>query len=365
MKKLIRFLLLLLYVLFNTSNVGGCTGITLKGKDGSVVFGRTLEWGGTPLNSDAIIVPRGYNYRGLTPTGKNGLKWSVKYAFVGLNLAQKPLQVAEGLNEKGLAVGAFYFPGYAQYESYNKRLNNKTISPIEFPVWLLSNFATVQELRDGVSLSRVVPVVLKELGFVPPLHYIVTDASGASVVLEYIKGKLTVHDNPIGIITNSPTFDWHLTNVRNYVGLAPWNKPSVFLGGMTFQRFGQGGGMFGLPGSFTAPARFVRATLLAKFAFPGKGGYETVEKVFHVLNQFDIPDGAVRNQKGKSPQTSEVTEWTSASDTKAKRFYFHTVKNRQIRMIDLQKANLDAKDIVTVPVCSVAGTVEDVTPKAR
>jgi hypothetical protein len=33
------------------NRVAACTGITLRAKDGSVVFGRTLEWGSSGLNS--------------------------------------------------------------------------------------------------------------------------------------------------------------------------------------------------------------------------------------------------------------------------------------------------------------------------
>ena len=38
---------------------------------------------------------------------------------------------------------------------------------------------------------------------------------------EYVDGELNVHDNPLGVITNAPTFDWHLTNLKGYVNLSP------------------------------------------------------------------------------------------------------------------------------------------------
>ena len=28
---------------------------------------------------------------------------------------------------------------------------------------------------------------------------------------------LDVWDNPVGVLTNSPDFNWHLTNLRNYM----------------------------------------------------------------------------------------------------------------------------------------------------
>ena len=60
---------------FLANSALACTGITLKAKDGAVVFGRTLEWGAFDLHSRLVIVPRGQEYRGETPEGLNGLGW--------------------------------------------------------------------------------------------------------------------------------------------------------------------------------------------------------------------------------------------------------------------------------------------------
>jgi choloylglycine hydrolase len=60
-----------------------CTGIRLTAGDGTVVHARTLEFG-TDLQSEILMVPRGYERTGTTPDGKNGLKWKAKYASVGI-----------------------------------------------------------------------------------------------------------------------------------------------------------------------------------------------------------------------------------------------------------------------------------------
>jgi len=78
-------------------------------------------------------------------------------------------------------------------------------------------------VKDAVAAAQGVlvgEVVQKDMGFVPPVHLVVTDASGKSVVLEYVGGALKVHDNPFGVMANSPTFDWHMTNLSNYVTLS-------------------------------------------------------------------------------------------------------------------------------------------------
>jgi choloylglycine hydrolase len=187
-------------------------------------------------------------------------------------------------------------------------------------------------------------------GFAPEAHYIVHDASGKSIVIEYVGGKLNVYDNPLGVITNSPPFDWHMTNLRNYVNFSMTNVPPVQLGSVKLEPFGRGSGTLGLPGDFTPPSRFVRAVAFSQSVLPSKNGDDAVLEAFHILNQFDIPNGAAReHQKDEHGNIfADYTLWTAASDLKAKRYYFRTYENSQIRMLDLMKMNHDARDMVTI-----------------
>ena len=41
-------------------SASACTGITLTTSGNARVVARTIEWGGTNLNSQYVIVPRGY-----------------------------------------------------------------------------------------------------------------------------------------------------------------------------------------------------------------------------------------------------------------------------------------------------------------
>ena len=93
--------------------VNACTGIRLLAKDGSAVYGRTMEWGTFDLNSRVAIIPRGYEFTGLTPDGHNGKKWKSKYGVVGLDLLGKDL-LADGMNEKRAGNGAFLSPRFCQ-----------------------------------------------------------------------------------------------------------------------------------------------------------------------------------------------------------------------------------------------------------
>ncbi len=338
-----------------------CTGIRLTANDGTVVHARTLEFS-IDLHSDVIFVPRGYTRIGSTPDGKEGLKWRSKYASVGANGVGLPF-IFDGFNEKGLGAGLFYFPTSAGYMPYTASDAGKTLAPWELGSYILENFANVAEVKANIGSVIVPSVVFKGWGFAPEVHYIVHDPTGSSIVLEYVDGKLNVYDNPLGVITNSPGFDWQMNNLRNYVNFSMTNVPPVKLGSVTLQPFGQGSGMLGIPGDFTPPSRFVRAVAFSQSAFPTKTGDDAVLEAFHILNQFDIPKGAARENEKDSHGNivADYTLWTAASDLTAKRYYFRTYENSQIRMVDLNKMNPGAKEIVTISMTG-AEVIQSATP---
>lgn len=325
-----------------------CTGIRLTAEDGTVVYARTLEFN-IDLDSNVIMVPRGYARSGTTPDGENGLKWTSRYASIGANGVGLPF-LFDGVNEKGLAAGMFYFPTTAGYMRYKVAEASKTIAPWEVGSWILENFATVEEVKQKIGGVAVAAVVFKQWGFVPPAHYVVHDASGKSIVIEYVEGKLHVYDNVIGVMTNSPAFDWHMSNLRNYLNFSLTDAPAVEVGGLKLTGFGQGTGMLGMPGDFTPPSRFVRAVAYSTAVLPSKTGEEAVLQAFHILNNFDIPKGSSRElqETAHGNIMADHTIWISVSDLRAKRFYFRTYENSQIRSVDLMKMPVDSKNITSI-----------------
>ncbi len=341
--------------------LSACTGITLTPKDGSVIFARTLEFA-SDLKSNVLVIPRGQAQSGTAPGGKPGLQWKSRYGIAGTNAFDLPI-IIDGLNERGLHVGLFYFPGFAGYQAVTPADAPRTLAPWELPVWLLGTCASVQEAQSAIQSVRVADVVQAQMGFVPPAHYIVTDATGSSIVLEYVGGELKVYKNPLGVMTNSPTFDWHLTNLSNYVTMSAENASRVDLRGEEIQPLGQGSGMLGLPGDFTPPSRFVRAVAYSKSALPVETARAGVLQAFHLLNQFDIPKGAARGvEHGQA--VADYTLWTSASDLKNLRFYFRTFDNSRIRMVDLKAVDLDGSRMLTIPMQGEE-EIEDVSTQAR
>ncbi len=351
-KKRVLSLVVITALSVGLTSADACTGITLTAKDGTVVHARTLEFA-VDLGSNVLVVPRGYKRQGTTPDGKNGKKWTSKYASIGANGSGVPW-IFDGLNEKGLSMGLFYHPTTAEYMPYKKSDTKNTLAVWELGSYILENFATTEEVKENIQNIVVPEVVFKEWGFVPPVHFIVTDAKGKSIVIEYLKGKLNVFDNPLGVLTNSPSFDWHMTNLRNYPNLGVVQPKTRKVGGVELKPFGMGAGMVGLPGDFTPPSRFVRAVAFSTSIIPTVDGRESVIQAFHILNNFDIPKGSAREpHKDKHGNIiADFTTWTSASDLKAKKFYFRTYNNSQIRMVDLNKMNLNTEKIVTIPMAS-------------
>lgn len=211
-----------------------CTGIMLRNADGSVVHGRTGEFGYF-IDTDVVVVPRNHEYVGATPQGA-GLTFRTRYASVGL-IAFDVLGYLDGLNEKGLSVGAFYFPSYAGYARVTDENRAKALPPSQFSSWTLGQFAEVAEVRAAVARSEVViaPTPVKGFGSeAPPFKYVVYDKTGASIVIEPLNGNLVVYDNPLGSMSNSPTHARHLTNLRNYIALDPRNVPPAGMPNVIF-----------------------------------------------------------------------------------------------------------------------------------
>lgn len=330
MKKiLISFALLLGGIAYASA----CTGISFLAKDGGYVQARTIEWGDSYLPSEYVIIPRGQDLVSYTPSGVNGLKFRAKYGVVGLSVVQKEF-VTEGLNEVGLSAGLFYFPRYGKYEAYDEAQNARTLADLQVVTWMLSQFATIDEVKAGLKDVRVVSV--DEPGLSSTVHWRIGDAKGNQVVLEFIDGVAHFYDNLVGVLTNSPDFLWQVTNLNNYVNLYPGGAAPQQLSGQTIAAFGAGSGFHGIPGDVTPPSRFVRIAFYKATAPQSNTAFDAVLQSFHILNNFDIPIG-IEHAAGKVPDLPSATQWTSAIDLTNRKVYYKTAYNNSIRCIDMKK----------------------------
>ena len=356
-------LLFIALVANGASSPQACTSLRVKTTDGGIFYARTMEFPTSPTAVVAIF-PKGTPMRATLPDGKDGgLTWTAKYGFVGMRDFAPPI-VSDGMNEKGLVVGMLLFPGFAGYQPFDPALAAKTIANFEVANWMLSSFATVDEVREGLKGIRVCEAPLPLPGGSSlPLHYAVHDAAGGCIVVEYSEGQLKVYDNPLGVMTNSPPFDWMLINLSNYVNLSATGVPKLDLAGFSIHQTGQGSGMLGLPGDFSPPHRFVRTVALAQAALPVTGPDSGVTLAMTLIDSVDIPKGTVR-QATPHGDNYDVTVWSVVGDTQRLRYYFRTYDNKNWFMVDVARALGNATAPAAIPV-SMQPSYADVTDTAK
>lgn len=334
--KMLTLALTAIATVFQCSQASACTGITLASKDSTQILARTIEWGGSDLNSRYVIVPRGYTQQSYVPGGTDGMKFTARYGYVGLAVEQKEF-VAEGLNEAGLSAGLFYFPNYGKYEVFQPALKAESIADLQLVSWILGSCRTVDEVMEAVKKVHVIAIDPRA----STVHWRFADLSGRQIVLEIVDGVLQFHENKLGVLTNSPGFEWQLTNLNNYVNLYPGSAPGQQFGTLSLRSFGAGSGFLGLPGDVTPPSRFVRAAFYQATAPVQPDAFATVLQGFQILNNFDIPVGIEFAQGQVPADIPSATQWTSATDMKNRKIYFRTMYDSAIRCIDLNRINFE------------------------
>ena len=317
-----------------------CTGISLTAKDGSYVQARTIEWAYGALKSEYVIIPRGEKLQSFTPTGANGVTFTAKYGVVGLAVVEKEF-IAEGLNEAGLSAGLFFFPRYGGYATYNEAHNSVTLGDMQVVQWILTQFATIDELKQNINNVNIVALDKEAV-----VHWRIGEPSGRQVVMEIVDGEVHFFENGVGVLTNAPGFEWQLANLENYVNLRPGSAQNYKLGDVTLQPLGGSSAMLGLPGDFTPPSRFVRAAFFRNSAPQRNDGLSTVLQCFHLLNNFDVPIAIENPTEAELPS---ATQWTSAIDLTARKIYYKTAYNNAIRCIDLKSIDFDRVVYHTCP----------------
>jgi choloylglycine hydrolase len=319
--------------------VDACTGISLASADGAAIVGRTVEWALSDAGHYRIAVfPRTQAYRALTPEGAHGMAWTGSYGFVSMTAYEQPYG-PDGLNEAGLYVGMYYLPGFASYATYDPAEAERSVSVGDLMQWLLSTCATVEEARQKLQQVRVVHVEDERFGGAPlPFHWKISDPSGAAIVVEIVEGGVVkIYDAFLGVITNAPTYDWHLTNLRNYIGLSPAPDAPLRIADRELTALGAGSGMLGLPGDFTPPSRFVRAAAFVASVRPLATAEDAVFEAFRILDSFNIPLGAVVPRTQMPTDIEGATQITSVCDLTNRVYYYHSMFNREVRMIDLKQ----------------------------
>ncbi len=300
-----------------------CTTIGFSYKDG-LVFGRTLELGIT-LDNKILFVPR--NHEGFI--AGRGIAFPSKYGVIGsgfFNIAS----FGDGINEKGLMGSSNFFPKYASFskQAVDGKFNMTTSNAFDY---LLSRCQSVAEVKEEA--AKIILLEKNGEDTSTSNHFFFMDIHGNKVVIEPSHGVLVCHDNPYGVLTNSPDFGWHETNLKNYIHLRPQNIEEGTFNEVTLSKFGEGTGMVGLPGDFTPPSRFVRAAYFVSSTAKNLEREVAILQGFRILSQFDIPKGSVVDP-AKNHQDEAL--YTSMMDTKTLTYLIKCHEN-----INLQRFRLD------------------------
>ncbi|MBS0521693.1 MAG: choloylglycine hydrolase family protein [Proteobacteria bacterium] len=299
-----------------TNTALACTAVDIVAADKTVVAGRTMEWA-FDMKWTLVSQPKGTEIALPAPkeTGLPTHKVTTRFSVVGVSANIIPGgAILEGQNSAGLGMSGNFLPGFTEYQKVTPQ-DKSYVEILKFGSWALGSFATVAELRDALKTTKVWSDASLPTGPTPAtLHFVFNDRSGKGIVVEYVKGEVQIHDNVAHVLTNAPTYDWHLDNVRNYLNLDTVGPSSRQIGSVNVTSLGAGGGLVGLPGDYTPPSRFVRAAFLRHGVTEPKTADEAVQAIGHVLNTVDIPIGAAQFDEGKGKLGSDYTQWIVIKD---------------------------------------------------
>jgi len=322
-----------------------CTSFRVSATDGAVVVGRTMEFPNA-LGTKVTVLPRGYEGSGTGVDGP-GRRWTSTHGVVGMDVFGQPGSLTDGMNEAGLYAALLYMPGFCDYTQPDGAEPSSLLSIVDCVAYVLGVSSDVREAKRAMASATVWPSVFGPFGFPPPAHLVLHDASGASAVVEWRHGTMEVTDNPIGVACNWPYIDWHLTNLRNYVNLSDTNPSPITIEGVDLSAMGQGPGMHGLPGDSSSPSRFVRAAAFVASLRPVPTGAELEGTVLHVLNNFDIPFGLVREDD--RPANDDHTLWSTVSNLTDLRYAIRGYDNPVPQVVDVAAVDFDSSAPREVP----------------
>lgn len=312
-----------------------CTAVSLLVKDH--YFGRNLDLEYS-YKETVTVTPRNYPF----PFRHKEII-TQHYAMIGMAYVDNnyPLYY-EATNETGLSMAGLNFPGNADYKPKADEKDN--ITPFEFIPWILGQCATVSEAECLIERINLLKENYSEQLPLSPLHWMISDRK-SSIVVESVRGGIKVYKNPVGVMTNNPTFDMQLFNLNNYMHLTKEAPENNFSKELNLEKYSRGMGAFGMPGDWSSPSRFVKAAFTKMNSVCGKSEEASVSQFFHILTSVEHPRGCVAMGK----DSYEVTIYSCCCNTDKGIYYYRTYDNSQISAVDMNRENLDGEQLVSYP----------------
>ena len=312
-----------------------CTAATYRTKDH--YFGRTLDYE-VSYGEEVVVTPRNFPFHfrhmGSLPS---------HYAIIGMATVAGgyPLYY-DATNEKGLSIAGLNFPGNADHKPLAEGKDN--VATFELIPWLLGQCATVEEAKDYLTRMNLADTPFSPQFPVSPLHWIIADRDCA-ITVESVREGIRIYDNPVGILTNNPPFDYQMTNLTNYMSLSTEPPENHFSDQLNLTPYSRGMGMLGMPGDLSSASRFVRAAFTKLHSISGTSESESISQFFHILGSVAQQRGCVHMGEGKY----EITIYTSCCNTDRGIYYYTTYENSQITGVDMHRENLDGQQLSRYP----------------
>lgn len=311
-----------------------CTAISYTPLDH--YFGRNLDLP-AGYTEQVTITPRNFAFH-----FRNGLQQNSHYAMIGMaTVANEYPLYYEATNEKGLSMAALNFPGFAAYQI--RVCGKDNIAPFELIPWVLGQCQNVQEARKLLQKCSLWMLPYNREYKLTPLHWILSDRE-SSLVAEPLPNGLAIFDNPVGVLTNAPSFPYHMHRLSDFASLDN-RPPQPAFWGKNIPSYSAGQGAIGLPGDYSSVSRFVKATYLKCHAISEGDEQNHVRCFFHMLQSVALPKGSVLLQNG-APQ---VTLYSSCCNTDKGIYYYTTYENSRISAVNLHHTNLDNDRLTTFP----------------
>ncbi|ERG68555.1 choloylglycine hydrolase [Exiguobacterium chiriqhucha] len=310
-----------------------CTAITYAPH--AHYFGRNLDLN-VSYHEQVTITPRHYpfNFRRM---GEN----ANHYAMIGMATVVEdyPLYY-EATNEKGLSMAGLNFPGNAVFKPEVDGRDN--ISSFEFIPWILGQCATIEEVKERLATIQLINLNFSDALPLHPLHWIIAD-SDTSVVVEPMADGLRVYDNPVGVLTNNPSFEYQLFNLNDYRHVSTKLPANTFAPTLNLDAYCLGLGGQGLPGDLSSTSRFVRATFATFNSVCEPTEASAVGQFFKLLDTVMQTRGL--NEAGDG--TYEYTIYSSCCNVDDGIYYYRTYGNNQITAVSLFHEPLDSDRLIT------------------
>lgn len=303
-----------------------CTAVHLNN-----FFGRNLDLE-ISYGEQVVITPRNFAL-----PFKTLETLSSHYAIIGIGIVADgyPLYF-DAMNEAGLCMAGLNFPQNAHYCPVCHSADN--VASFELIPYILGTCKTVKDAKKLLTRINITDTHFSK-DFPPsPLHWAIADKE-QSIVVEPLKNQLKIYDNPIGVLTNNPTFDYHLTNLANYMNVTKEEPKNRFSDKIALAPYSRGMGGMGIPGDLSSASRFVKAsfTLL-------NSTENTLSQFFHILTSVEQQKGCVYVDN-----KYEYTLYSSCCDMENLIYYYTTYDNRTISAVFLQEENLDTDMLIKYP----------------